>query len=149
MLANLTYGCHHPQFEKRRFKFQRVTDQSTPQFSKNRVTQCDYGDYVPSFESLQVNVIQLAFIFTLVDRHAIKILLTNIYGRGSLVVKVTDSCPTCHEFQPSTSEDPPCRGVMHVKSIEDQTSTRWCSVEVRRGVPAQVSSSSLEHCSKS
>ncbi|GFV19162.1 hypothetical protein TNCV_3223801 [Trichonephila clavipes] len=29
-------------------------------------------------------------------------------GRGSLVVKVT--WLTCHEFEPSTAEDPPCRG---------------------------------------
>ncbi|GFY05689.1 hypothetical protein TNCV_4403561 [Trichonephila clavipes] len=28
-------------------------------------------------------------------------------SRGSLVVKVTDSWPTCHEFEPSVTEDPP------------------------------------------
>ncbi|GFV19138.1 hypothetical protein TNCV_3223561 [Trichonephila clavipes] len=39
-------------------------------------------------------------------------------GRGSLVVKVTDSWPACHQFQPSTAEDPPCRGAMHVKSVK-------------------------------
>ncbi|GFS79546.1 uncharacterized protein TNCV_2370541 [Trichonephila clavipes] len=33
-------------------------------------------------------------------------------GRGSLVVKA------CHEFEPSITEDPPCRGSMHVKSVE-------------------------------
>ncbi|GFV15872.1 hypothetical protein TNCV_988551 [Trichonephila clavipes] len=43
---------------------------------------------------------------------------------------VTDAC---HEFKPSTAEDPPCRGeLMHVKSVEAQTSTRWCGVEFRR-----------------
>ncbi|GFU69154.1 integrase catalytic domain-containing protein [Trichonephila clavipes] len=31
-------------------------------------------------------------------------------GRGSLVVKVTDSWPECHEFEPCTAEGPPCRG---------------------------------------
>ncbi|GFU73137.1 uncharacterized protein TNCV_1354281 [Trichonephila clavipes] len=30
--------------------------------------------------------------------------------RGSLVVKVTNSCPTCHELEPGTDEGPPCRG---------------------------------------
>ncbi|GFS71317.1 uncharacterized protein TNCV_5050601 [Trichonephila clavipes] len=29
-----------------------------------------------------------------------------------------------------------------------QTSSRWCGVVVRRGVPAQVSSTSLDHSSK-
>ncbi|GFU84699.1 hypothetical protein TNCV_2126401 [Trichonephila clavipes] len=31
-------------------------------------------------------------------------------GRGSLVVKVTDSRPACHEFDPSTAQDPPLKG---------------------------------------
>ncbi|GFV88451.1 hypothetical protein TNCV_1242641 [Trichonephila clavipes] len=31
-------------------------------------------------------------------------------GRDNLVVKVTDSWPVYHEFEPSTVEDPPCRG---------------------------------------
>ncbi|GFY14591.1 hypothetical protein TNCV_4827951 [Trichonephila clavipes] len=61
--------------------------------------------------------------------------------------KVTDSWPTCHEFKPSSSEDPPCRVAMHVKSVEAQTSSRRCGVEARR-VPTQVSSSSLDHLSK-
>ncbi|GFT23457.1 hypothetical protein TNCV_2017101 [Trichonephila clavipes] len=36
-------------------------------------------------------------------------------------------------------------GLMHVKFIDAQTSTCWCSVEVRRGVPAQVSPSPLDN----
>ncbi|GFW90872.1 hypothetical protein TNCV_2418651 [Trichonephila clavipes] len=32
----------------------------------------------------------------------------------------------CHEFEPSTTEDPPCRGAMHVKSVESSKSSRWC-----------------------
>ncbi|GFW13640.1 hypothetical protein TNCV_1211061 [Trichonephila clavipes] len=44
-----------------------------------------------------------------------------------------DSWPVCHEFEPSTVEDPPCRGAMHVKPFEAQTSSRWCGVEVIRG----------------
>ncbi|GFU77571.1 hypothetical protein TNCV_3499431 [Trichonephila clavipes] len=39
-------------------------------------------------------------------------------GRGSFVVKVTDSWLACHEFEPSTTEDPPCRGAMYVKSVD-------------------------------
>ncbi|GFV18986.1 hypothetical protein TNCV_4758711 [Trichonephila clavipes] len=38
------------------------------------------------------------------------------HGCGILTVKVTDSWPACHEFEPSTAEDPPCKGAMHVKS---------------------------------
>ncbi|GFT79280.1 hypothetical protein TNCV_1684331 [Trichonephila clavipes] len=39
-------------------------------------------------------------------------------------------------------------GVMHIKYVEAQTFSCWCGVEVRRGVPAQVSSWSLDHDSK-
>ncbi|GFS88850.1 hypothetical protein TNCV_3569501 [Trichonephila clavipes] len=39
-------------------------------------------------------------------------------GRGSLVVKVTDLWPACHEFELRTTEDPPCRGAKHVRSVE-------------------------------
>ncbi|GFW18296.1 hypothetical protein TNCV_4008351 [Trichonephila clavipes] len=67
---------------------------------------------------------------------------------GSLVVKVTDSWPACHEFDPSTAEDPPFRRAMHVNLTRAQTSFRWCGVVNRRVVPAQVSSSSLYHGSK-
>ncbi|GFU16090.1 uncharacterized protein TNCV_1300371 [Trichonephila clavipes] len=38
-------------------------------------------------------------------------------GRGSLVVKVTNSWPACHVFQPSTVEDPPCWGSMHFETL--------------------------------
>ncbi|GFV48160.1 hypothetical protein TNCV_3554391 [Trichonephila clavipes] len=33
-----------------------------------------------------------------------------------------DSWPACHEFKPSTAEDPPCKGLMHVKSVLTQSS---------------------------
>ncbi|GFW95482.1 uncharacterized protein TNCV_1721841 [Trichonephila clavipes] len=58
----------------------------------------------------------------------------SLYGRDSLVVKVTDSWSDCHEFEPSTAEDPPCRGAMHVKPVESS------NVLPLEGVPAQVSS---------
>ncbi|GFV68162.1 hypothetical protein TNCV_1874441 [Trichonephila clavipes] len=41
-----------------------------------------------------------------------------VSGHGNLVVKVTDSWPACHEFEPSTTKDSPCRGATHVKSVE-------------------------------
>ncbi|GFW74897.1 hypothetical protein TNCV_2677651 [Trichonephila clavipes] len=39
-------------------------------------------------------------------------------GRGTRVVQVSDRGLPCHEFEPNTTEDPPCRAVMHVKSVE-------------------------------
>ncbi|GFW60609.1 kinesin-like protein KIF11 [Trichonephila clavipes] len=41
--------------------------------------------------------------------------------------KVSDRGMPCHEFEPSTTKDPPCRAAMHVKSVER------CGVVVRRG----------------
>ncbi|GFX29017.1 hypothetical protein TNCV_3030601 [Trichonephila clavipes] len=66
-------------------------------------------------------------------------------GCGSLMAKVTYSWSACHEFEPSTVEDPQCRGTMHVTFVEAQISSRRCGVEVRKGVPAEVSSSLLDH----
>ncbi|GFY10811.1 4-hydroxyphenylpyruvate dioxygenase-like protein [Trichonephila clavipes] len=43
---------------------------------------------------------------------------TGFCGHGSLVVKVTDSWLACQDFEPSTTEKPPCWGAMHVKSVE-------------------------------
>ncbi|GFX42951.1 hypothetical protein TNCV_4058751 [Trichonephila clavipes] len=58
--------------------------------------------------------------------------LTVFRGRGSLVLKVTDSWPACHEFKCSAAEDPQCRGgAMHVKSVEAQMSSRWWAVYTR------------------
>ncbi|GFW69563.1 hypothetical protein TNCV_489091 [Trichonephila clavipes] len=54
-------------------------------------------------------------------------------GCGTLVVKVTDSCLVCYEFDPSAAED--LRGeeiTACVQSIQAQTSSRWCSVKVSR-----------------
>ncbi|GFV34980.1 hypothetical protein TNCV_2098081 [Trichonephila clavipes] len=39
-------------------------------------------------------------------------------GRGSRVVQVSDRGLPGHEFEPSTTKDPPCRAAMHVKSVE-------------------------------
>ncbi|GFT43754.1 hypothetical protein TNCV_4464271 [Trichonephila clavipes] len=49
-------------------------------------------------------------------------------GHGRLVVKVTYSWQACREFESSTSEEPPCRGAMHVKSVESSNVIPlvWC-----------------------
>ncbi|GFS68124.1 hypothetical protein TNCV_438851 [Trichonephila clavipes] len=67
-------------------------------------------------------------------------------GRGSLVVKVTDSLLLHYEFEPSTTKDLLCS--LLVKSVEDQASSRSCSVEVERGGASSGSYSSLDHGSK-
>ncbi|GFY32583.1 uncharacterized protein TNCV_673381 [Trichonephila clavipes] len=59
-------------------------------------------------------------------------------GRGSLVVKVTDLWLACHEFEPSTTEDLPYRGAMHVKSVESSNILPlvWCG-NLKREMTAQ------------
>ncbi|GFV62061.1 hypothetical protein TNCV_4108641 [Trichonephila clavipes] len=52
-------------------------------------------------------------------------------GRGILRFKVTDSWLMHKELVPSTAEDLPCRGLMHVKYVEVQCLP--FGVEVRRG----------------
>ncbi|GFU86268.1 hypothetical protein TNCV_369241 [Trichonephila clavipes] len=49
-------------------------------------------------------------------------------SRGSRVVKVSDRGWLCHEFEPSTTKDLPCRGAMHVKSIDSSNffPLVWC-----------------------
>ncbi|GFW45120.1 hypothetical protein TNCV_716221 [Trichonephila clavipes] len=66
-------------------------------------------------------------------------------GRSSRVVKASDHDWPCHEFEPSFTKDPPSREAMHVIS-RAHTSCRWCGKE--RGVPAQVSSTSLDRGSE-
>ncbi|GFU45269.1 hypothetical protein TNCV_4236631 [Trichonephila clavipes] len=44
-------------------------------------------------------------------------------GRGSLVIMFKNSRSVCHEFEPQYPVD----GMMHVKSVEDQsTAMAWC-----------------------
>ncbi|GFU45739.1 hypothetical protein TNCV_3374061 [Trichonephila clavipes] len=65
------------------------------------------------------------------------------------MVKVSDRGWLRHEFDPSTTKDPPCRAAMHVNLPRVQTSSLWCRVVVRRGWgAAQVSSTSLDHGSE-
>ncbi|GFW42183.1 hypothetical protein TNCV_1206391 [Trichonephila clavipes] len=68
--------------------------------------------------------------------------------RESLVVKVTDSWPVCHEFEPGTIEDPPCRrGRCTLNMLRLKRPSGGVMWKLGEGVPAQVSSS-LDHCSK-
>ncbi|GFW40758.1 hypothetical protein TNCV_4528471 [Trichonephila clavipes] len=71
-------------------------------------------------------------------------------GRGGRVLKVSDHGWPCHGFEAGITQDPLCRGVMHVKSVESSNILPWSGVVVRRwgGMPAQVSSTSLVHGSK-
>ncbi|GFV78658.1 hypothetical protein TNCV_1889641 [Trichonephila clavipes] len=63
------------------------------------------------------------------------------------MVKVTDSWPAWHESEPSTAEHPLCTGAMLVKSAESSNVLPMlCQLE--EGMPAQVSSSTLNHGSK-
>ncbi|GFW97510.1 hypothetical protein TNCV_4991851 [Trichonephila clavipes] len=39
-------------------------------------------------------------------------------GRNSPVAKVSDGGRLAYEFESNATKDPPCRGVMHVKSVE-------------------------------
>ncbi|GFX61357.1 uncharacterized protein TNCV_4894011 [Trichonephila clavipes] len=53
-------------------------------------------------------------------------------GRGSLVVKVTDSWNACHDFEPCTTEDPPCRGGRYMLNMS-RLKRPLFGVEFRRG----------------
>ncbi|GFY24778.1 hypothetical protein TNCV_2689691 [Trichonephila clavipes] len=70
-------------------------------------------------------------------------------SRGSLVVKVTDSWPVCHEFKPCTTEDPPFSGGRCTLNLSRLKRPPLVEVwKLGEKVPAQVSSSSLDHASK-
>ncbi|GFX41132.1 hypothetical protein TNCV_2218301 [Trichonephila clavipes] len=63
--------------------------------------------------------------------------------RDNIVVKVIDSWPACHDFEHSTAEDPPGRGVMHLK----RPSVREVWKLGEEGA-AQMSYSSIDYSSK-
>ncbi|GFU74539.1 uncharacterized protein TNCV_550781 [Trichonephila clavipes] len=63
------------------------------------------------------------------------------WSRYQIMVGMPRVRAQCHK-------DPPCRGAMHVKSVESSNLLRWGSMVVRREGPAQVSPSSLDHASK-
>ncbi|GFS72872.1 hypothetical protein TNCV_1392791 [Trichonephila clavipes] len=49
---------------------------------------------------------------------SLKAVLIRACGRGSRVVWVSDRGLPCHEFEPSTTKDPPCWAALHAKSVE-------------------------------
>ncbi|GFU36020.1 hypothetical protein TNCV_4191291 [Trichonephila clavipes] len=55
----------------------------------------------------------------------------NNESHGSLMAKITNSWPTCHEFEPNTTEDPPCRGAIrrhmswHLSPVLTTTPHQW------------------------
>ncbi|GFU37669.1 hypothetical protein TNCV_2480591 [Trichonephila clavipes] len=55
-------------------------------------------------------------------------------AKRGLVVKVVDSWPAGHEFEPSSAEDPPCRGVMHVASVESSNALPLVWRGITRGL---------------
>ncbi|GFW02066.1 uncharacterized protein TNCV_4854061 [Trichonephila clavipes] len=69
-------------------------------------------------------------------------------GRGSLVVKVSDRGWHVTSSSPVPPKTRRVRKRCTLNISRAQTSPRWCCVVVMRGVPAQVSSSSLDHGSK-
>ncbi|GFX40937.1 hypothetical protein TNCV_2216361 [Trichonephila clavipes] len=76
-------------------------------------------------------------------------LAVHIARLRKLIGQVVGPWLACDEFKSSTPKDPPCRGVMHITSAESSNVLPlvWC-VSSERGLPAQVSSSSLDHGSK-
>ncbi|GFW29180.1 uncharacterized protein TNCV_4132561 [Trichonephila clavipes] len=59
---------------------------------------------------------------------------SKVCGRGNRVVKVSDRGGPCHEFEPSTTKDPPCRAAMQVKSVESSNVLPlvvWCGSSQR------------------
>ncbi|GBL85662.1 hypothetical protein AVEN_193122-1 [Araneus ventricosus] len=78
-------------------------------------------------------------------------------GRGGLVIRSRPWGRKVPGSKLDSTEDPPCMGLgglgtglicrsallrFQIKVGSSETSSRWSGVEVRRGVPAQVSSSS-------
>ncbi|GFT46920.1 hypothetical protein TNCV_1720371 [Trichonephila clavipes] len=68
-------------------------------------------------------------------------------GVGGCDSQSIGSWLACHEFEPSTTKDPPCKGAMLIKSVVSSNvlSLVWLFGE---GMPAHMSFSSLDHGSK-
>ncbi|GFV14318.1 hypothetical protein TNCV_807501 [Trichonephila clavipes] len=54
------------------------------------------------------------------------------HGCDSRVVKVSDRGWPCHELEPCTTKDPPCRQRCSLNQSRAQTSSRCCGVVVTR-----------------
>ncbi|GFW20951.1 hypothetical protein TNCV_1714581 [Trichonephila clavipes] len=63
-------------------------------------------------------------------------LRANPSGSSSIVVQGIGSWLACHEFELGTTEDPPCREVMHVKSVESLSILLLCcDLDCKLGYP--------------
>ncbi|GFU99864.1 hypothetical protein TNCV_1257131 [Trichonephila clavipes] len=76
--------------------------------------QCNTGLTTPRHAEYQIINLIFGNITPLIKRCSPKFRC----GRGSRVVWVSDRGLPCHEFEPSTTKDPPCRAAMHIKSVE-------------------------------
>ncbi|GFW60731.1 hypothetical protein TNCV_570771 [Trichonephila clavipes] len=73
----------------------------------------------------------LLYSTTLINTQSLQ---ETVWGRRSLMNKVTDSWLVCHEFEPHTAEDPRCREGRCTLNLSRLTPTfRWCVGEVKRG----------------
>ncbi|GFY17083.1 uncharacterized protein TNCV_1088591 [Trichonephila clavipes] len=73
---------------------------------------------------------------------------TPLRGYGSPVVRVTDHGRHVMSSSPVSLKTRRVNERCTLNLSRAQTSSRWCSVVVRRVVPAQMSLSSLDHGSK-
>ncbi|GFY20339.1 hypothetical protein TNCV_209711 [Trichonephila clavipes] len=61
------------------------------------------------------------------------------YHRGSRVVKVSGRGLPCHEFQPKTTKEPPCRTAMLVKlESSNVLPLVWWGIQERGGASSGV-----------
>ncbi|GFS65638.1 uncharacterized protein TNCV_1924851 [Trichonephila clavipes] len=74
--------------------------------------------------------------------------LEEICGRGTLMVKVSDRAWHVTSSNPIPLKNHRLEKRCTLNLSTAQTSSYWCGGLVRRGVPAQVSSSSLHYGSK-
>ncbi|GFY08755.1 hypothetical protein TNCV_5006681 [Trichonephila clavipes] len=115
------------------------------------VSEADYGAVGAGFESrvrhgcLLCNSPLCDVCLTLTSIS----LVASPCGCGSILVKISDRGwhAMSSSLIPLKYLVPPCRGVMHIK-ICRKLKRPPVGVVVRRGVPVQVSSSSLDHGSK-
>ncbi|GFX14230.1 hypothetical protein TNCV_1767241 [Trichonephila clavipes] len=112
---------------------------------------CTYEYSCERIETLK-KLYKLYFVVVPLSRLAPRHYLTVINwpgDYGSLVVKDMDSWSACHEFEPSTVEDPPCREGLSTLNMSRLKQPLVGAVwKLGKGGPAQMSSFSLDHVSK-
>ncbi|GFY27616.1 uncharacterized protein TNCV_910671 [Trichonephila clavipes] len=88
-----------------------------PRTSREDLRLDSYLEYSPTTKFVEYNCVAGSFLHQ--DQNC---------RHCSSVVKVTDSKQACHEFEPSTAEDPPCREKMLFKYVESSNILPlvWC-----------------------